>query len=554
MKKQRRIFSFVLALLLVFAFAGMSAAEVVEIGSAEELVAFGERVNAGETALGAKLTMNIDLTGVTWEPIGKYILPESGDDEVIETTAEPMPTDNSYNGVFDGNGKTITGLKLTSADAALFVYSYEYDDGDIDFDYYLVTGLFGVLSQDAEVRNLNIASPDIDLSDGPERYSLAGSVAGYSAGKVESCGVQGGTVLSSSSAGGVVGWSVGEVTNSMASGMGSIEGRYAGGVVGYNEGTITNSSASDIDSIYGEYAGGVVGGNYGAIGSCIVRDVVLSGIVDVGGLVGGHWGGLIENSAAFRVVIDSYNETPSYFNEAYSGALVGFCRAEMRNCAAVEMEQKSVSAAVSGDADDVYAYAGGALGYLDEEYPNTKLTNCVYPAGVVNTDGIYSAKFGDPKEWAIGNVSPDEMGDYPDITGVKSYDAALSGDQLPAIVAMIEQGMSVTVEKGKTYELDITTLPGTQGIEDMTFTWATEDESIVTISGNGMIVTLTGVELGAANVTCTIEGGLEAELTCAVTVVEATSGGGGSSSNCGTLPSVFALFALAALPFIRKQK
>lgn len=71
---------------------------VVEIGTAAELVAFAARVNAGETTLDAKLTADIDMTGVSWTPIGS--------------------DSTQYEGVFVGNGHTISCLSANS----VFIY------------------------------------------------------------------------------------------------------------------------------------------------------------------------------------------------------------------------------------------------------------------------------------------------------------------------------------------------------------------------------------------------------------------------------------------------
>jgi len=73
---------------------------VYQIGTAEQLIAFAEFVNAGNKSVSAKLTADIDLTGKTWSGIGTY--------------------GNRFAGTFDGNGKTVT---FDGHTAPLFLYA-----------------------------------------------------------------------------------------------------------------------------------------------------------------------------------------------------------------------------------------------------------------------------------------------------------------------------------------------------------------------------------------------------------------------------------------------
>ena len=85
---------------------GSEEQEVIEIGSAEELAAFANRVNAGSTSLCAVLTNDIDFSAYTNVMIG------SG---------------NAYKGEFDGAGHSITlAMRRTSDNAALFCYLSGY--------------------------------------------------------------------------------------------------------------------------------------------------------------------------------------------------------------------------------------------------------------------------------------------------------------------------------------------------------------------------------------------------------------------------------------------
>ena len=70
-----------------------------DIADAGDLAQFSKMVNEGNTFQGktVKLTADIDLENQEWTPIG--------DDGY----------NNLFSGTFDGNGKTISGLQITSA-------------------------------------------------------------------------------------------------------------------------------------------------------------------------------------------------------------------------------------------------------------------------------------------------------------------------------------------------------------------------------------------------------------------------------------------------------
>lgn len=79
---------------------------VYDIQTAEDFLSFAEKVNAGETTVGAKLMNDIDFTGKTLIPVG--------------TVAHP------YAGTFDGKGYTIRGIdcNVTSDNFGLFGVLY----------------------------------------------------------------------------------------------------------------------------------------------------------------------------------------------------------------------------------------------------------------------------------------------------------------------------------------------------------------------------------------------------------------------------------------------
>ena len=89
--------------------------QTIEIGSAEELLAAAARINEGkfenrfDTYL---LTADIDLSGVEWTPIGL-------NNRVLEYwydyDTERDPNLKGFNGTFDGQGHTISGIYCVGA-------------------------------------------------------------------------------------------------------------------------------------------------------------------------------------------------------------------------------------------------------------------------------------------------------------------------------------------------------------------------------------------------------------------------------------------------------
>lgn len=175
------------------------------------------------------LTENIDLgvapynTGEGWEPIGNNV----------------PGTDNMFQGNFNGNGKTISGLFIDRTDDSV--------------------GLFGACSG-ANIQNLGLSGVNITSNDND-----AGSLAGYlgEASAVTNCYATGTVTSRGNLAGGLVGVvSSSTITNSYATC--SVAGNTAGGLVGGMGGTssITNSYAAG--SVTGTYfSGGLVGNKLG---------------------------------------------------------------------------------------------------------------------------------------------------------------------------------------------------------------------------------------------------------------------------------------------------
>ncbi len=206
-----------------------SEASEVELTTAEQLAGFAQLVNGGEDFAGQTviLSANMDLNGNEWIPIGQ------------------KGSGKFFKGVFDGNGKTVRGLKI----------SPENNTDEAAFDGY--AAFFGAV-QDAVIRDLTVEGE-------VGAINAAGLVARANAGtRIENC-TSNAAVNGSTKAGGIVCLTnTGGVTISNCTNNGSVTGGSSGlgGIAGYtNAGTIisgcTNTGA--VGAADASYAGGIVG-------------------------------------------------------------------------------------------------------------------------------------------------------------------------------------------------------------------------------------------------------------------------------------------------------
>lgn len=164
-----------------------------------------------------QLQDNIEITAEHWTPIG-------GNGRTV------------FNGIFDGNGYTISGIKLYNV-------------------YYANQGLFG--ENTGTIKNLNVVA---NIS-GEERV---GAICGYNRGTIENCGSVG-TVTAATYAGGIVGQQLNTAKISGCYSGVSVSGKYAGGIIGElkNDNSSTQSVISNcyaLGNVYGsEQAGGLAG-------------------------------------------------------------------------------------------------------------------------------------------------------------------------------------------------------------------------------------------------------------------------------------------------------
>ena len=152
-------------------------------------------MNAGRgTSYNAVLTRDIDLGGEAWTPIGQYAR-------------------YAYTGNFDGQGYTISRLKVTGSSS----------------NHY---GLFGVVGNGGVIRSLTVSGVVTITGSGNGTYGIGGSIGKLDAGKIEQC-INEVVVSGNYNTGGTVGYLTNGGTVGQCINKASITGSYnVGGIVG----------------------------------------------------------------------------------------------------------------------------------------------------------------------------------------------------------------------------------------------------------------------------------------------------------------------------------
>ena len=172
-----------------------------KISNAAELQALATYVNAGNdcTSLNFRLTANINLSGVSWKPIGD--------------------SSKKFKGTFNGDGYTVSNLTISGNNSYL--------------------GLFGNLGGGGTVKNVALTKVNIGGD------TFVGGLVGYnSGGTVQNCSISG-TIGGRYLVGGLVAANdFGTIDNCKVSGTVSCTDHHGGGLVGSNNnGSVTNCTA-----------------------------------------------------------------------------------------------------------------------------------------------------------------------------------------------------------------------------------------------------------------------------------------------------------------------
>ena len=199
------------------------------------------------------LEADIDMSGTAWVPVGTGM-------------------DSGYAGDFDGNGKTVAGLIVTSGGNA---------------------GFFGAVAAGGKVHDLSFSEAQVT---GTGDNSFAGVIAGASLGVIEDC-----NVVSS-----------------------EVSGQYAGAVTGNNSVQVNRCDAVGV-SVTGTFsAGGIAGLSYGKIEYCTLsgesRIVASGGSSRAGGIVGStsEEGGVKTSGRVLKCAVEG-----AFISGLWAGGIAG---------------------------------------------------------------------------------------------------------------------------------------------------------------------------------------------------------------------------------------
>ena len=204
----------------------MTSQNKVYIYTAADLAQLATDVNGGNSMSGKTVLLanDIDLSGYPdWTPIGTF-------------TPNSPQANYPFSGVFDGQGYSITGLKMSGNEDARGLFGYTYSGA---------------------IRNVVIRNPEIEGKD------QVGALVGYQAYSnqgIKNCAVIGGKIQGRSHVGGLVGYmEESPIQNCYSTCEVAAMDFYAGGIVGDHRVVASIRNCYATGNISGTYSGGIVG-------------------------------------------------------------------------------------------------------------------------------------------------------------------------------------------------------------------------------------------------------------------------------------------------------
>jgi len=269
---------------------------VYQISTAGELYWFAQAINNGIIDITSNAVLTNDITVNTGVIVNGDLNPNQVSVSGFRAWT-PIGNNLYYEGSFDGDGHTISGL-------------YVNQSGGFRL------GLFGIIGSLAQISNLTISD---SYFYGDE---AVGGVCGwsYNDSSIADCHVVNSVVSGKNSVGGLVGYSGSAITDSHNGATVKGTEYYVGGLAGFNnDGAISNSYNTGAVS-GGDSVGGLVGQTYSNI-YCSYNTGSVSGGYAVGGIAGYSYG-----------MIDScYNHGEVTATTREAGGLLGDGNSEVLN-------------------------------------------------------------------------------------------------------------------------------------------------------------------------------------------------------------------------------
>ena len=430
---------------------------------------------ADTTILGkdyAKLTRCSDLNKVRdWTSEGKVVnVIVMNDIDCGKAEFKPIGQSESkaFEGVFDGNGKTISKMKI--------LHNAEYSGFGNDDSY---AGFFGVIGQQGVVKNITI-----DNSTVTAESQYAGAVVGLNYGVVENA----------------------KTTASVKVNSTEDPDEYGGvgGIAGRNGGYGTMTGCENHATVSGaNMAGGIAGANTGAI----------SNSINYGAVSGKTAGGIVGNTH-YRNVESNFTHVPgriavcqnlgSVTGKKYAGGIVGYNRdGSINNC------RNDGSVAATNTAWNATSIAGGVVGYsyFDDD---SRYKSGNYTAQVLNSFSTTNSITGKVVGGVVGKVENDNS-KHSEYSKVENcYYDSLVFKKASAVGSQGAHTTITTVEGKATADMNsndgfVNILNTQNGRIDYTFVWLNEP-------GDYPVLDFTGCQ-GNYKITFVVKGHVTLEAT-----------------------------------------
>ena len=343
-----------------------------QIATAAQLAFLAQECNKGVSYESTyfQLMSNIDLMGHEWTPIG-------------------VNGNCPFDGIFDGDGKTVLNLNVPKGQYA---------------------GLFGYCSPSADIKNLKIRNVSVASEViGAGTDGGAGIVAGRCYGSISNCTVEG-TVAGNCYVGGIVGCifnsQISDCTAEVSCIAGSGSLSQCGGIAGYSYCTFISDCTVQgkvkgtwrVGGFVGDMAGGEITVTNGKPSFCYA-DVSLYEVYkpsggtetyDIGGLVGKCSGLYPSTPVLITGVHVSGNVSLPSDLDIYGGVVnLGGYIGYVKNA---NIRGNFLGSIEAGTPANGTRNAGAFIGWLDTE---VKAENCKYYSSKVGNLQVYGAKADD---------------------------------------------------------------------------------------------------------------------------------------------------------------
>ncbi len=322
-----------------------------KIATKEQLVNFAASLDTEILYDGkyVELTADIDISDIAnWEPIGK--------------------SEFAFNGSFDGNGHTISGLKEGTKEKPRKLSTNLEDFSN-------ALGLFGTLGVDAVVKNVNLT--EVEMYVYRDDSSFVGGIVGYMQGLTDE-GSRKGAIIDNCYVQGVIN----STTHEKNAYVGGIAARqYKGAIINCHSDVDLRSTVEYGESIAA--VGGITGmTNRGLVANCysegsyfgsMVRDIEneIEGMSSVGGLIGVDAGDMVNCYVSGNTTSEHY----SIYTGAVTGWITGIGKAyqcyydQNTNMFIAGRREAQVqpygTKTVGGVNEEGVAYEGGVADWLD---------------------------------------------------------------------------------------------------------------------------------------------------------------------------------------------